>query len=86
MIIPITPVPGWPKSGTQLRVDDVYVTLGGTANVQWVVLNEDDAITAGPARVVLTQEQYDGWVGPDEYVIECVAANLGLTARVSEEE
>ena len=81
MITPITPVPGWPKQGVSLRVDDGHVTLGDTTNFQWAILDEDGQITTGPARVALTPDQYTNWpAGEDDtYVMACVATNLGLT-------
>lgn len=79
MQIPIKPVGGFPKPGVTLRVDNTIVSLTkNTANCQWAILDEDGTITSGPARSDISSEQMDGWGGDNEYVVRCVATNLGL--------
>jgi len=77
MTIEIKPVPAYPATATQLRVDDGHVQLGIGANFQWALLDVDGNIVAGPGRNDLTQNQYDTWID-DESVAEDVAENLGL--------
>jgi len=79
MKIAIIAVPCFPAPATQLRVDDVHVTLGETANCQFALLDAQDHIVGGPARISLTPEQYAAWTGDDSFVCYCVAENLKLT-------
>jgi hypothetical protein len=80
MDINIIPVGGFPKPGTQLRVDNTLVSLtDNTANCQWAILDEDGNITSGPGRSDITSAQMDAWIGDNGYIVKCVAANLGLT-------
>lgn len=78
MIIPIQPVPAFPKQGTQLLVDDGHVALESGANFQWAILDAEGNIVAGPARNSLTDSQYAAWTSDDEFVARCVAENIGL--------
>lgn len=80
MTIEIVQVGGFPKPGTQLRVDNTLVSLtNNTANCQWAILDEDGNITSGPGRSEITSAQMDGWTGDNVYIVNCVATNLGLT-------
>ncbi len=80
MKLPIVPVGGFPKPGITLRVDNTLVSLtNNTANCQWAILDEDGAITTGPFRSDISSEQMDGWIGDNEYIVACVAQNVGLT-------
>ena len=79
MIINIKPVPCFPTTATQLRVDDGQINLGVGANFQWALLDANSNLVAGPGRSPLTDAQYAGWTGDDSYVAGCVATNLGLT-------
>jgi hypothetical protein len=79
MIIQIQPVPCFPKTATQLRIDDGIVDLGKGANFQWALLDADGAIVSGPSRVPLTAEQYEAWGADDGAIATACAANLGLT-------
>ena len=74
----IQPVPAFNGPAVSLRVDDGHVSLGQGAHFQWALLNANDEIVAGPARSPLTDEQYNAWTGDDQYVVDSVAANLGV--------
>lgn len=78
MTIAISPVPGYPKEGTQLRVDDGRVRLGITIDCQYTILSADGAEVSVPARNTLTEDQYGKWTGDDTFVCQCVAENVGL--------
>ena len=78
MITKIAPVPAYPKTGVQLRVDDGHITLGVGGNFQWAILDDEGNMVAGPGRNELTTNQYAKWTDDDEYVAACVAENLGL--------
>ena len=79
MTIPIIPVPCFPATATQLRVDDGRVNLGVGANFQWALLDANNALVSGPGRNALSDQQYNSWTGDDLFVAKSVAANLGLT-------
>lgn len=79
MTIPISPVNAFPAVATQLRVSDGRVELGAGASFKYVLLSADGKAVSPEGLNALTQSQYDGWTGSDQYVAECVAANLGLT-------
>ena len=78
MKINITPIPAFPAEATQLLVDDGYINLGYGANFQYVLLDANNSIVCPPARVDLTQMQYDQWTGDDVFVCLCVSENLGI--------
>ncbi len=82
MTIDIEPTDAFNGPATQLRVNDGHVHLGHGADFQYALLNAAGETVAPVARNALTPEQYAGWVGDDVYVVNCVAANLGLTPIV----
>lgn len=80
MLVPIAPVPAYPKQAVAIKIDDVHVTLDTGANAQWQLVDEDGSGVSQPDRCALTDEQYAQWGSDDAYFCACIIENVGLKA------
>ncbi len=79
MIKNIEPVQVFPNTATKLRVDDCLVTLDESVNVQWTLLDSNDAVLGAPGRITFSGEDYANWGDNDDYLFDLVASALNLT-------
>lgn len=78
--IPITPVAVFPTQATTLQIQGVNVDLNNIASYNWALLDAaGNQLLSGNGS--LTSAQYNGWGTSDNYVINCILTNLGLTAN-----
>jgi hypothetical protein len=63
---------------TSVQINNVVVTLGVTASCTVYMFDESGSIK-NVAQSQLTSEQYANWGTNDEYFVQCILQNLGLT-------
>lgn len=85
MIKQIQSVSVFPSTATQLRVDDVLVVLGESANLQWALLDSEGKVLVVD-RVSMTGEDYQTWNSDDNTPFDFVANKLNLTVVPESEE
>tara|TARA_R110000868_G_scaffold374845_1_gene639310 strand:+ start:164 stop:406 length:243 start_codon:yes stop_codon:yes gene_type:complete len=78
MKVNIEPVDVFPGTATQMEISAVSVGLGQGACCTYSLLNELDTVLKSDTAH-LTAEQYEGWGNDDEYFVEAIAENIGIT-------
>ena len=78
-IIPINPVSVWNSTATQIQITAITLELGTSSQCQYLLQDANhNALVAGFSS--LTPTQYNNWGSDDNYFINCILSNLGLTA------
>ena len=77
MKVSIVSKQGYPKPYVALEIFDGHITLGECVDFAYQLYDADGVSNLG-GRCKLTKAQYEAWIGPDIYCIQCVALNLGL--------
>jgi len=81
MIYAIAPVQILKGQATQLNIYSVTVQLDSSATIQWSLLDASNVGLANGA-MTLTGTDYAAWGTDDAYILNQVAAQLGVTLAV----